>query len=136
MISYRAIQNFDQSYTPNIFISMESCQTQTHIHINFLSISDDSNDEVLEILLNLYPAFGQKIFLSHLVMRIHRMPSPLTRSDRFLIDRLTTFIHIPSYPEYPIHILMPYLDMNQNMSSCIQDFMVISGLKISCTTFT
>ena len=29
-----------------------------NIHIDFLSIIDDSNDEVLETLFNFYPTFG------------------------------------------------------------------------------
>ena len=115
---------------------MESCQTQTHIHIDSQLTNNDSNEEALEILSNFLPTFGQKTFLSHLGLRIHRMRSPLTRSDRFHIDLLTTFIHTPPYPEYPIHILMPCLGMNQNMDSCAQDSMVVSGLRITCTTPT
>ena len=72
----------------------------------------------LETLSNFFPAFGQKTFMSHLGLRIHRMRSPLTRSDRFHIDLLTTFIYTPPYPEYPVHILMSCLGMNQNISSC------------------
>ena len=60
-------------------MSKESCQTQIHILIDSPSINDNSNDEALEILSNLYPALA-KDFLSQ-VMRIHRMSSPLTRSD-------------------------------------------------------
>ena len=43
-------------------MSMKLCQTQTHIHINSQLINDDSNDEALETLSNLFPTFGQKIF--------------------------------------------------------------------------
>ena len=93
-------------------MSMESCQTQTHIHINSQLTNDDSNEEALEILSNLLPTFGQKTFLSHLGLRIYRMRSPLTRSDRFHVDLLTTSIYTPSYLEHLIHILMPYLGMN------------------------
>ena len=85
---------------------MESCQTQTHIHMDSPSINDDSNNEALED------------FLSHLEMRIHRMISLLTRSDQFFVDQLITFIHTPSYPEHSIHIFMSYLGMNQNIDSC------------------
>ena len=46
-----------------MFMSMESCQTQTHIHIDSQLTNDDSNEEALETLSNLLPAFGQKIFL-------------------------------------------------------------------------
>ena len=45
-----------------MFMSMESCQTQTHIHIDSQLTNDDSNEEVLETLSNLLSAFGQKIF--------------------------------------------------------------------------
>ena len=45
-----------------MFMSMESCQTQTHIHINSQLTNDDSNEEVLKIFSNLFPTFGQKIF--------------------------------------------------------------------------
>ena len=45
-----------------MFISMESCQTQTHIHIDYQLINDDSNEEVLETLSNLLFIFGQKTF--------------------------------------------------------------------------
>ena len=55
-------------------MSMESYQTQTHIHIDSPSISDGFNDEALED------------FLSHLEMKMHRMISLLTRSDRFFVD--------------------------------------------------
>ena len=43
-------------------MSMKLCQTQIYIHIDSLSISDDSNDEALESLSNLHLAFSQKIF--------------------------------------------------------------------------
>ena len=63
MVSYRAIQSFDHPCILNIFMSMESCQTQTHIHINSQLTNNDSNEEVLETLSNLLSAFGHKIFL-------------------------------------------------------------------------
>ena len=66
-------------------MSMELCQTQIHIHINSPSISDDFNDEALKFFSNLYPTLA-KDFLSHLEMRMHRMTSLLTKSDRFFID--------------------------------------------------
>ena len=81
MVSYRAIQSFDHPSTLNMFMSMESCQTQTHIHIDSQLMNDDSNEEVLETLSNLLPAFDQRFFSSHLGLRIHRMRSPLIRSD-------------------------------------------------------
>ena len=59
---------------------METYQTQTHIHIDSPSISDDYNDEVLESLSNLHPALV-KYFLSHLEMRMHRTTSLFTRND-------------------------------------------------------
>ena len=90
----------------------------------------------LETLSNLLPTFDQKTFLNHLGLRIHRMRSPLTRSDRFHIDLLTTSIHTPPYPEYPVHILMLCLGMNQNIDSCAQDSMMVSDLRITCTTPT
>ena len=136
MANYRVIQSFDHPCTLNMFMSMESCQTQTHIHINSQLTNNDSNKEVLETFSNLLPAFDQKTFLSHLGLRIHRMRSPLTRSDRFHIDLLTTFIHTPPYPEHPVYVLMSCLGMNQNMSSCAQDSIVVSNLRITCTTFT
>ena len=43
-------------------MSIELCQTQIHIHIDFLSISDDSNDKVLVTLSNLHLIFDQNIF--------------------------------------------------------------------------
>ena len=45
-----------------MFMSMESCQTQTHVHIDSQLTNDDSNEEALETLSNLFPTFGQKIF--------------------------------------------------------------------------
>ena len=45
-----------------MFMSMESYQTQTYIHIDSQLTNDDSNEEVLKILSNLLPTFGQKIF--------------------------------------------------------------------------
>ena len=63
MASYRAIQSFDHPSTLNMFISMESYQTQTHIHINSQLTNDDSNEEALETLSNLFLTFDQKIFL-------------------------------------------------------------------------
>ena len=45
-----------------MFMSIESCQTQTHIHIDSQLINDDSNEEVLETLSNLLPTFSQKTF--------------------------------------------------------------------------
>ena len=44
-------------------MGMESCQTQTHIHINSQLTNDVSNEEVLETLSNLFSTFGQKTFL-------------------------------------------------------------------------
>ena len=117
-------------------MNMESCQTQTHIYIDSQLTNDDSNEKALETLSNLLPTFSQKTFLSHLGLKIYRMRSPLTKSDRFYIDLLTTFIHTPPYPEHPIRILIPYFDMNQNTDLCAQDFMVISDLRIIYTTFT
>ena len=67
-------------------MSMKLCQSQMHIHIDSLTINDDSNNKALEILSNLHPTFGQKIFSSHLGMRIHKMQFSLARSDRFLVD--------------------------------------------------
>ena len=98
--------------------------------------NNDSNEEALETLSNLLPAFGQKTFLSHLRLRIYRMRSPLTRSDRFHIDLLTTSIYTSPYPEYSVYVLMPCLGINQNMGSCVQDSMVVSGLRITCITPT
>ena len=43
-------------------MSMESCQTQTHIHIDSQLTNDDFNEEALETHSNLFSAFGQKIF--------------------------------------------------------------------------
>ena len=62
MVNYRAIQSFDHPYTLNMFMSMESCQTQTHIHINSQLTNNESNEEVLETLSNLLPTFSQKTF--------------------------------------------------------------------------
>ena len=62
MKSYHAIQSFDHLCTLNMFMSMESCQIQTHIHIDFQLTNDDSNKEALETLSNLLLAFGQKFF--------------------------------------------------------------------------
>ena len=62
VVSFRTIQSFDHLCILNMFMIIESCQTQTHILIDFLLTNDDSNDEILKTL-NLYLAFGQKIFL-------------------------------------------------------------------------
>ena len=62
MASYHAILSFDHPCTLNMFMSMEPCQTQTHIHIDSQLTNDDSDDEVLETLSNLFSTFGQKIF--------------------------------------------------------------------------
>ena len=45
MANYRAIESFDHPCTFNMFMSMESCQTQIHIHINSQLTNDDSNEE-------------------------------------------------------------------------------------------
>ena len=45
-----------------MFMSMESCQTQIYIHIDSQLTNDDSNEEALDTLSNLLPAFDQKIF--------------------------------------------------------------------------
>ena len=45
-----------------MFMSMDLCQTQTHIHIDSQSTNDDSDKEALETLSNLLSAFCQKIF--------------------------------------------------------------------------
>ena len=62
MASYCVIQSFDHPCTLNMFMSMEPCQTQTHIHIDSQLTNDDSNEEVLEILSNLFSVFSQKTF--------------------------------------------------------------------------
>ena len=117
-VSYHTIQSFDHPSILNMFMSMELYQTQTHIYINFWLINDDFDEEALKILSNLLSIFGQKIFSSQLGIRIQRMRSSLIRSNWFLIDWLTTFIHTPSYLEHPVYILMSCLGMNQNMGSC------------------
>ena len=116
-------------------MSIESYQTQTYILIDSPSINDDSDDEALEILSNLYSTLT-KDFLSHLEMRICWMSSPLTKSDRFFIDRLTSSIYIPPYPEHPVHVFMPCMGIKQNMDLYAQDSMMISDLRITCTTST
>ena len=60
--SYRVIQSFDHPCIPNMFMSMELYQTQTHIYINSWLTNDNSDDEVLETLSNLFLAFDQKKF--------------------------------------------------------------------------
>ena len=62
MVSYHIIQSFDHPCILNIFMSIESCQPQTQIHIDFQLTNDDSNEEALETLSNLLFAFGQKIY--------------------------------------------------------------------------
>ena len=108
-------------------------------HLNIYSYRFSINQWWLKwnnrILYNLYLTLV-KDFLSHLEMRIYKMSSSLTRSDRFFIDQLKTSIHTKSYLEHPVYVLMPCLGMNQNMSSCTQDSMMISGLRITCTTPT
>ena len=84
-----------------MFMSMESCQTQIYIHINSQLTNDDSNEEVLETLSNLFSA-AKRLFSNHLGLRIYRMRSPLTRSDRFHVDLLTTSIYTLPYPEHPM----------------------------------
>ena len=86
MINYYIILSFDHPCISNMFMRMKLCQTQPHIHIDSPSTNNDSNNEVLETLSNLYPTFGQKILLSYLEMRIYKMPSLLTRSDQFYVD--------------------------------------------------
>ena len=44
-------------------MSMKLYQTQTHIHIDFLSTNDDSNNKPLEALSNFHPALSQETFL-------------------------------------------------------------------------
>ena len=46
-----------------MFITMESCQSQTHIHFDSQLTNDDSNEEALETLSNLLLTFDQKTFL-------------------------------------------------------------------------
>ena len=58
MVSYHIIQSFDHPCTLNMFMSMKLYQTQTHIHIDSQLTNDDSDDEALETLSNLLPAFG------------------------------------------------------------------------------
>ena len=58
MVNYRAIQSFDHPCTLNMFMSMESCQTQIHIHIDSQLINNNSNEEALETLSNLHLTFG------------------------------------------------------------------------------
>ena len=62
MVSYHTIQSFDHPSTLNMFMSMKSCQTQIHIHIDSQLTNDNSNEEALETLSNLLLAFGQKTF--------------------------------------------------------------------------
>ena len=68
-------------------MSMELYQIQTHILIDSSSINDNSNKK-LEYLSNHHTALA-KDFLSYLEMRMYGMSSPLTWSDRFLVDLLT-----------------------------------------------
>ena len=45
-----------------MFMSIESCQTQTHIHIDSQLTNDNSNKKILETLSNLLSTFDQKNF--------------------------------------------------------------------------
>ena len=58
MINYCAIQSFDHPFILNMFMSIESYQTQTHIHIDSQLTNDNSDEEALETLSNLFPTFG------------------------------------------------------------------------------
>ena len=77
MVSYRAIQSFDHP----CIMSMESCQTQIHIHIDSQLTNDDFNEEALETLSNLLSTFGQKIFPESSTNENTQDATLLTRSD-------------------------------------------------------
>ena len=99
--SYRAIQSFNHPASRIcswVWIHVKL----KHIFLLILHLIFDNSYEALEALSNLHTTLA-KVFLSYHKMRIHRMSSPLTRSDRFHVDLLTTFIHILPYLEHPIH---------------------------------
>ena len=87
------------SCMPNIFMSMDSCQTQRYIPIDSSSINDNLN-EALEILSHIHTILA-KDFLSYLKMRIYGMSSSFTQSDIFLFDHSQssyTIYHIQTIP--------------------------------------
>ena len=99
--SYRAIWSCDLP-APRIWLWIWN-DVKSNIILIFLSILyDDSINKILETLSNFYSALI-KDFLNHQSIRANRMQSSLIKSDQFHIDLLTTFIHIPPYPEHPIH---------------------------------
>ena len=118
-------------------MSMESYQTQTLIHINSKLTNDDSNEEALKILSNLLPTFGQKTFSESSTNENTQDAILLLLGaiDSMLIYSQPSYTLL-SYAEHPVHVLKPCLSMNQNMDSCSQDFILILGLKITCTTST
>ena len=102
--SYRAIQSFDHPASRIcswVWIHVKL----KHIFFSILHLIVDNLYERLETLSNLHTALA-KVFSSYHKMRIHGMSSPLTRSDRFHVDLLTTFIHNPPYPDHPVHDLI------------------------------
>ena len=90
------------SCIPNIFYEYGIMSNSIIYSCLSQSYNDDSINETLETLSNFHSALI-KDFLNHHMIRECRMRSSLTRSDRFLVDLLTTFVHNPPYPEHPVH---------------------------------
>ena len=68
----------------------------------FQSYNDDSINVILEIISNIHNTLI-KVSLNHHSIETNRIRTPLTRSDHFLVDLLTTSIYNPPYPEHPVH---------------------------------
>ena len=68
----------------------------------FQSYNDDLINTILETISNIHNALI-KVSLNHYLIETSRMRTPLTRSDHFLVDLLTTSIYNPTYPEHPVH---------------------------------
>ena len=63
---------------------------------------DDLINKILKTFFNFYLTLIQE-FLNHQSIKASRIRSPLTRSDRFHVDLLTTSTHILPYLDHFIH---------------------------------
>ena len=99
-ISFSIIQSFDH-FSSRISNGYEKISYPNTYLNKYQFINDELTYEILKIIFNFYLALIID-FLSHQSMRLLRMTSPFTESDRLLVDLLTIYIYIYIYIYFTI----------------------------------
>ena len=133
MESYHAIRSCDHPAS-RIWLWIWNDVKSKIILILFLIFNNNLINKILKVLSNFYSTLI-KDFLIHQSIRASRMWSPLTKSDRFHVDLLTTSIHIPPYLD-TLYMTKSWMSINQKYRFIYIRFYNVSGQRITYTTPT